>query len=62
MSQTRPQPVSPPAANSGDVADHPGIALVLAALERLRFGAINITVHEGRLVQVDVTERSRFQS
>ena len=32
------------------------------ALGRLRFGAINLTVHEGKLVQVDITERKRFQS
>ncbi len=34
--------------------------LVTDALQRLRYGAIQLTVHEGRLVQVDVTERSRF--
>lgn len=38
------------------------IALIVEALGKLRFGAINLTVHEGKLVQVDVTERKRFQS
>ena len=38
----------------------PGIQLVIEALGRLRYGAIQLTVHEGRLVQVDVTERNRF--
>jgi hypothetical protein len=33
---------------------------VLDALAKLRFGAIQLTVHEGKLVQVDVTERKRF--
>jgi hypothetical protein len=33
---------------------------VLAALSQLRFGAIQLTVHEGKLVQVDITERKRF--
>jgi hypothetical protein len=33
---------------------------VLAALDNLKFGAIQLTVHEGRLVQVDITERRRF--
>ena len=28
---------------------------------RLKFGAIQLTVHEGKLVQVDVTERKRFR-
>ena len=36
------------------------IRAVLDALTKLRFGAIQLTVHEGKLVQVDVTERKRF--
>ena len=35
---------------------------VLDALDSLRFGAIQLTVHEGRLVQVDITERKRFNT
>lgn len=38
------------------------IQTVLDALDKLKFGAIQLTVHEGRLVQVDVTERKRFAS
>lgn len=33
---------------------------IAEALDRLCFGIIQITVHEGRLMQVDVTERRRF--
>ncbi len=33
---------------------------VLVALNTLRFGAIQLTVHDGKLVQVDITERKRF--
>lgn len=36
------------------------IHVVLEALAKLKFGAIQLTVHEGKLVQVDVTERKRF--
>ncbi len=36
------------------------VQTVLEALEKLKFGAIQLTVHEGRLVQVDVTERHRY--
>lgn len=36
------------------------LRLVIDALGRLKYGAIQLTVHEGRLVQVDVTERNRF--
>jgi hypothetical protein len=41
-------------------AGNPALQLVIDALARLKYGAIQLTVHEGRLVQVDVTERSRF--
>jgi hypothetical protein len=37
----------------------PALQSVLDALGRLKFGAIQLTVHEGKLVQVDVTERQR---
>jgi hypothetical protein len=36
------------------------IRCVLAALNSLKFGAIQLTVHDGKLVQVDITERKRF--
>lgn len=48
---------------AGGSADEPlsePVRLVLDALKSLRFGAIQLTVHEGRLVQVDITERKRF--
>ncbi len=34
--------------------------LVRDALGRLRFGSIQLTIHEGKLVQIDVTERTRL--
>jgi hypothetical protein len=37
------------------------LALVSDALEKMQFGAINLTVHNGRLVQIDVTQRQRFE-
>jgi hypothetical protein len=48
-----------PDATSGAAFPEP-IRAVLDALAKLRFGAIQLTVHEGKLVQVDVTERKRF--
>lgn len=38
------------------------IRAVLDALPKLKFGAIQLTVHEGKLVQVDITERQRFSN
>lgn len=34
--------------------------LIRDALSRLRFGSIQLTVHEGKLVQIDITERTRL--
>lgn len=46
---------------NGDPEQVPrAVQTVLEALEKLKFGAIQLTVHEGRLVQVDVTERHRY--
>jgi len=36
------------------------LALIAEALDRLKFGAIHLTVHEGRLVQIEVTEKTRL--
>jgi len=36
------------------------LAAVSEAVARLRYGAIHLTIHEGRVVQLDVTERQRF--
>lgn len=51
-------------------ADHPAggsrpaeadlVGLVAEAIAGLRFGGIHLTVHEGRLVQMEVTEKRRF--
>jgi hypothetical protein len=37
------------------------IASVRQALSGLRFGQVAITVHEGRVVQIDVTEKKRLR-
>ncbi|HZV57608.1 MAG TPA: YezD family protein [Sphingobium sp.] len=36
------------------------IETVRQALRALRFGAVTLTVHDARVVQVDVTEKQRF--
>lgn len=37
------------------------IASVREALSGLRFGQVSVTVHEGRVVQIDVTEKKRLR-
>lgn len=44
-----------PAPEEGDVA-----ALIASLIKELRFGAVEITVHEGRVVQVERKEKYRF--
>jgi len=36
------------------------LTAVRAALDTLRFGQIVLTVHDGKVVQLDVTEKHRF--
>ncbi|OYW45363.1 MAG: DUF2292 domain-containing protein [Sphingomonadales bacterium 32-68-7] len=38
------------------------LRVVAEALQRLRYGTVQLTVHDGKLMQVDVTERRRFGS
>lgn len=33
---------------------------VVEAVDRLRFGVIQLTVHDGKLVQLEITEKRRF--
>ncbi|RVQ67172.1 DUF2292 domain-containing protein [Croceicoccus ponticola] len=36
------------------------LGVITDALSRLRYGAIQLTVHDGRVMQIDVTERRRI--
>jgi hypothetical protein len=47
-----------PSAQSGLLPE--ALALVSEALSRLRYGAIQLTVHDGKVMQIDVTERKRL--
>jgi len=44
--------------SQADLPEH--LRVVVEALGRLRYGVIQLTVHDGKLMQVDVTERRRF--
>ena len=51
-----------PSQSTSDVLLEEGIANVRDALSTLKFGAVSLTVHEGRIVQIDVTEKKRLKS
>jgi len=36
------------------------LSAVAEALSSLRYGTVHLTVHDGKVVQLDVTERQRF--
>jgi hypothetical protein len=36
------------------------LAAVAGAIARLDYGVVQLTVHDGKVVQLDVTERQRF--
>lgn len=50
------------AVRTGTLPNGDAMEIIRQSLARIRFGAIQLTVHEGKLVQVDVTEKRRFQS
>jgi hypothetical protein len=39
---------------------HGALAAVADAIARMRYGAVQLTIHDGRVVQLEVTERQRF--
>ena len=45
---------------AGNAANQQVLETLLTALGDLRFGQISLTIHEGRVVQIDVTERKPF--
>jgi hypothetical protein len=51
----------PEANRPGGVSLEEGIATIRDALTALSYGSLVLTVHEGRLVQIDVTQRKRFK-
>lgn len=45
---------------TGDRSAAIALDAVAEAIGRLRYGAIALTIHDGRVVQIEVTERQRF--
>lgn len=49
-----------PAAGASSGVLTAALEVVSEALARLRFGAINLVVHDGKVVQIEVTEKKRL--
>ncbi len=41
-------------------APEEALAAIAEQLERIRFGSIALTIHDGQIVQLDVTEKRRL--
>ena len=54
-------PGTPPPTEETRLLDE-SLASVREALLGLRFGNVSLTVHEGRVVQIDVTEKKRLKA
>jgi hypothetical protein len=52
---------TPTASNDAERHLEESLASVREALTGLRFGTVALTVHEGRVVQIDVTEKKRLK-
>jgi hypothetical protein len=46
--------------NAGASNPEEAIAAIRDYLQTIRFGSIALTIHEGRIVQLDVTEKRRL--
>lgn len=54
-------PTPPPPGSEAATQIEESIASVREALEGLRYGTVSLTVHEGRVVQIDITEKKRLK-
>lgn len=50
-----------PTRNDAEKHLEESIASVREALSGLRYGNVSLTIHEGRVVQIDVTEKKRLK-
>lgn len=59
MQRSRPLPVRQPNPAPSD-ATEAALNAAAEAIGRLQFGVVQLVVHDGRVVQLEVTERQRF--
>jgi hypothetical protein len=59
MERSRPLPGRQPQ-NAPSEATEAALRAAAEAIERVKFGVVQLVVHDGRVVQLEVTERQRF--
>ncbi len=60
---SKQQPATGPGPRSDALSDEETrvVRAVLAALRRIRFGSVQVVVQDGRVVQIETTEKSRLR-
>ncbi|WP_394235342.1 DUF2292 domain-containing protein [Niallia oryzisoli] len=43
------------------VVDQEKIKNIIDLLEKIKFGSLNIVIHEGKITQLEIVEKHRFQ-
>ncbi|WP_338449001.1 DUF2292 domain-containing protein [Niallia oryzisoli] len=43
------------------VVDQEKLNNIIELLEKIKFGSVNIVVHEGKITQIEIIEKHRFQ-
>ena len=43
------------------IIDQVKLDRIIELLEKINFGSLNIVIHEGKITQLDVNEKHRFQ-
>jgi hypothetical protein len=50
------------ATDAASVTESPWLEVVVSKVQALRFGSVQITVHDGRVTQIESLEKTRFIS
>ena len=56
------QPATPASQPASSASDEEWAAYVLQKIGSLKYGSLQIVVHDGRIMQVEATEKIRFPS
>ena len=60
MPDTKARDPKSDAAHTGPTPTEEALATIRDYLRRVRFGSIAVTIHDGRIVQLDLTEKRRL--
>ncbi|HET6423717.1 MAG TPA: YezD family protein [Planctomycetaceae bacterium] len=62
MNVSKPETTVVSIQNAGSVLTEPVLAALTEALRGIRYGTVTVIVQDGRVIQIDRTERRRLKS